>query len=93
MERMTSYCVEFSGFERAANNASMFALYAGSFSIKSKRTGTFTDSAEKRFFMLRPFGWAQDRQAQHEQKIVNVFNVSSVRLEPFDFAQDRLVEG
>ena len=36
---MTSYCVEFSGFNKAVNNASMFALYAGSFSIKSKGTG------------------------------------------------------
>jgi len=31
--------------------------------------------------MLRPFGSAQDRQAQHERKIDDVFNVSSVRHE------------
>ncbi len=42
MERIISCCEEYSWFERAANNASMFALYAGSFSIKSKGTGTFT---------------------------------------------------
>jgi hypothetical protein len=40
MERITSYCVEFSGFDKAPNNSSMFALFAGSFSTKSKRTGT-----------------------------------------------------
>jgi hypothetical protein len=31
--------------------------------------------------MLRPFGSGQYRQAQHERKIVDVFNVSSVRPE------------
>ncbi len=40
----------------------------------------------------RPFGFAQDRQAQHERKNLNVFNATSVRPEPFDLAQDRLVE-
>jgi hypothetical protein len=33
---------------------------------------------KKRLFMLRPLGFAQDRLAQHERKIVNVINVRSV---------------
>ncbi len=31
--------------------------------------------------MLRPFGLAQDRQAQHERKNINVFITRSVRPE------------
>ena len=42
--------------------------------------------------MLRPFGFAQNRQAQHERNFINVFKTPSVRLEPFDFSQDRPVE-
>ena len=33
------------------------------------------------------------RQAQHERKTINSFEAPSVRPEPFDYAQDRLVEG
>jgi hypothetical protein len=47
----------------------------------------------KAVLVLRPFGSAQDRQAQHERKTFNVFNVLPVRPEPFDFAQDWPVEG
>jgi hypothetical protein len=43
------------------------------------------ESAQKVGLMLR--------QAQHEQKIINDFHTCPVRPEPFDFAQDRLVEG
>ena len=35
-------------------------------------------------FMLRPFGFTQDRQAQHERKYFNVFKPSSVHLEPVE---------
>ena len=33
------------------------------------------------------------RRAHHERENINVFKTSTVRPEPFDLAQDRLVEG
>ena len=44
------------------------------------------------FSQDRPFGSARDRLAQHERKFLNVFDASAVRPEPFDLAQDMLVE-
>ena len=34
--------------------------------------------------MLRPFGAAQDSQAQHERKIFNIVKASAVRLDPVE---------
>jgi hypothetical protein len=41
-------------------------------------------SAEKVGFVLRPFGFAQDRQAQHERKLFNGFGSFFVRPEPVE---------
>jgi hypothetical protein len=51
------------------------------------------DSGEKGFSCFDPSAGLRTGRLSMNEIFVSVFNVSSVRPEPFDFAQDRLVEG
>jgi len=51
---------------------------------QNQRITYFSNKAEKRQAMLRPFDSAQDRQAQHERKFLNDYKPLSVRPEPVE---------